>query len=916
MRITEGLVSIVKDCSAQKIFSMEIPEIKSRLTIAQVLGHYHLQANKNHMLCCPFHNDKTPSLQIYPQTNTFCCFSSNCKAGTGDVIEFIRLMEKCNKHEAIVKAASIITGNHYTMKNYVDPASAGEIPPQAGSDTGTMLSRQAVLTKYYQGSLQGIFRSERAKAYAKERGLDVARLGIGFTSDKLALDWNNTLQESAVKVGLLKKKGEKYEPHFKHCLVFAMKDKSGHVVDVYGRGIEKVVAEGGHPATGGRHFYLPGNHQGLYPCYPKAETTRLILTEAIIDAATLLQHTDYKVLACYGTNGFTSEHEQAIKELKQLEEIVIFFDGDEAGREGTKRLAEKLHQIRPEIKLSYITAPEGEDVNSLTRSHESGILAHLIESRKPFSFSTENVSSRMREKKEIDTLNLASHLNAENPELLFYQNGVLNITVLGGIRITGLDKLRVTLKLETKRQSNLLPLRHNLDLYHKGQVDQLITQAAEHFDISTLESTHAIAGLTSELEHYRNTRLEQIKPKKEERPMLSEAQKREALEYLKKDKLMHRTLQDIIKTGIVGEQINSMIAYLTYTSRKREKPLHLMCLGASGTGKTYLQEKIGQLIPEEEKIEITMLSENAFYYFGKEELKHKLILIEDLDGAENVLYPLRELQSKTSISKTVTLKDNKGNLKTITLKVEGPVSVSSCTTREKIYEDNANRCILLYIDTSAEQDKRIMQYQQQLSAGAVNQSEANAIKEKLKNVQRMLRPIKVRNPFAQHINLPEAVFKPRRSMMLLLSFIETITFYHQYQREAKQDQGSGENYIESTAQDVEYAFRLMKEILFSKSDELSGACRKFFEQLKTQLKKDKAESFYSSQIRKALRMNPNNLKRYLFELSRYGQVKITGGSKYKGFEYKIVDAQEYEQLKSNIDQQLDQILQTIKGLGK
>jgi DNA primase len=867
---------------------MEIRQIKEQLTIAQVLDHYHLQANKNQMLCCPFHNDKTPSLQIYPQTNTFCCFSSNCKAGTGDVIEFIRLMEKGNKHEAILKAASMITTTTTTTM----------------SDNGTMLSRQAVLTKYYQGTLQAMKRSAQGQGYAKERGMDYSTLGIGFTWEGLGKDWTKALRESLIKIGILKEvphpvggKENCVTAHFKSCLIFSMKDRHGHVIDLYGRSIK-----------GKGHFYLPGNHQGLYPCYPKADTTKLILTEAIIDAATLLQHTDYNVLACYGTNGFTAEHEQAIKELKQLEEIIIFFDGDEAGREGTKRVSEKLHQLRPEIKLSYITTPEGEDVNSLSLSHEPGIFAHLVEKRIPFSFSTEIKNEPSR------NASLTNHLNTENPELLFYQNGVLNITVLGGIRITGLDKLRVTLKLESKGKSNLLPLRHNLDLYHKGQVDQLITQAAEHMDVSTMEATHAIAGLTSELEQYRNTRLEQIKPKKEERPMLSEATKRESLEYLKKDKLMHRTLQDIIRTGIVGEQVNSMIAYLTYTSRKREKPLHLMCLGASGTGKTYLQERIGGLIPEEDKIEITMLSENAFYYFGKEELKHKLILIEDLDGAENVLYPLRELQSKTSISKTVTLKDNKGNLKTITLKVEGPVSVSSCTTREKIYEDNANRCILIYIDTTPEQDKRILQYLQQLSAGTVNQSEANAIKEKLKNVQRMLRPIKVRNPFAQHINLPEAVFKPRRSMMLLLSFIETITFYHQYQRETKQDKESGENYIESTVQDVEYAFKLMKEILFSKSDELSGACRKFFEQLKAHLKKEKSESFYSSQIRKALRMNPNNLKRYLFELSRYGLVKITGGSKYKGFEYKIVDAQEYEQLKSSIDQQLENILQAIRAI--
>jgi len=66
----------------------------------------------------------------------------------------------------------------------------------------------------------------------------------------------------------------------------------------------------------------------------------------------------------------------------------------------------------------------------------------------------------------------------------------------------------------------------------------------------------------------------------------------------------------------------------------------------------------------EDRLEITMLSNNTFYYFGKDELKHKLLLIEDLDGANNV----SELQIKRRISKTVTLN------------VEGPVCVSGYDT--------------------------------------------------------------------------------------------------------------------------------------------------------------------------------------------------------------------------------------------
>src|ERR1700727_1947059 len=89
---------------------MELKEIKALLSMETVLGHYGLKPDKSDRLLCPFHPDKTPSLQIYPKTNTYCCFSSNCTAGTGDTIQFIQLMEKGSKHEALVKAAALCGG--------------------------------------------------------------------------------------------------------------------------------------------------------------------------------------------------------------------------------------------------------------------------------------------------------------------------------------------------------------------------------------------------------------------------------------------------------------------------------------------------------------------------------------------------------------------------------------------------------------------------------------------------------------------------------------------------------------------------------------------------------------------------------------------------------------------------------------
>jgi len=501
-------------------------------------------------------------------------------------------------------------------------------------------------------------------------------------------------------------------------------------------------------------------------------------------------------------------------------------------------------------------------------------------------------------------------LITDNPELLLYTESGFHVTVLGGIKLTGLDRLRVTLKLTLSGKTEKT-YRHNLDLYNGIQCGQLVERTAEMLDRTESEVTVLIANLTTALENYRSERLEEMKPKQAEKKELSESERKEALKFLKSRDLIQRTKEAIAQSGVIGEETNALIAYLTYTSRKRHVPLHLMCLGASGTGKTWLQEKVSELMPEEDKLEITTLSSNAFYYFGREELKHKLLLIEDLDGAESVLYPLRELQSKRRISKTVTLKDNKGNLKTVTLNVEGPVCVSGCTTREKLYEDNANRCILLYMDGSSEQDGKIMEYQRLLSAGLVDEAAQQKIKHVIKNVQRLLRPISVRNPYATYLQLPESVFKPRRTMLLLLLFTETVTYYHQYQRQLKTDESTGEQYIESTPEDVETAFMLLETTLLKKSDELSDACRGFFEKLKTYLKELDTDSFHSRDIRSALRISPSSLGRYLYELDRTGHIRIVKGNRYKGFEYRVQVWQDMETLAGDTKKLIEDIMQQI-----
>ena len=513
--------------------------------------------------------------------------------------------------------------------------------------------------------------------------------------------------------------------------------------------------------------------------------------------------------------------------------------------------------------------------------------------------------------------------NFSNEQSLIYEHEFLKITVLGGIKLEGLDRMRVTLKVELK-ETSVPPVRHNLDLYNDTQTEKLIRKAAERLEIGTSLLLASVVELTEQLEEYRLERIKETQPQPYESPKLTKEEQKQAEQFLSESNLLERTNELVGQSGVIGEVDNRLLMYLIFTSRKREAPLHIVSLAASGTGKTHLQESVANLIPEEDRIELTTLSENAFYYFGQRELKNKLILIEDLDGLSSrasggggsgsgALYALRELQSKRRITKTIAQKSTNGQTKSITLTVEGPVSVAGCTTKEQIYEDNANRSFLLYLDESAEQDDRIMNYQRAQSAGTIDESEQEQAAELLRNAQRLLEPIKVVNPYAQHLKLPKAVFKPRRTNNHYLQFIEAVTFYYQKQREQKVDKATGEVYIETTLEDIEAANKLLGDVLLRKSDDLTGACRNYFEKLKLYLIGEDQKTFTNRRLSLQLRIPITTIKRYHHDLYNCGYLRIAKKDKLRGYEYEIISYEEYKQLQSGITQVLDDSLEQLKN---
>ncbi|RZK22301.1 MAG: toprim domain-containing protein, partial [Flavobacterium sp.] len=614
---------------------MEIKAIKEKLSLAEVLQHYSLKPDKNHRLNCPFHNDKTPSLQIYYKTQTAYCFSSNCSTHgkSLDVIDIIMHMEKSTKHEAIKKAESLITGN------------AQEVSINREN-------REAVLNKMFTYFKNAVHNSKPAQEYIQTRNLDATRIEIGYNTAQFhhGARKDEALIQSCVEVGLLtpwgtnsKSGGQAYKPFAKECICFALRNRAGQITGLYFRSTTN--------DKDSRHFYLK-ERQGLYPCYPKSETKKLILTESIIDAATLLQldsllNTHYSILSLYGTNGLTEEHIQSIKELKSLEEIIFFLNGDEAGKKATEKHAKQLTIDNRQLIISKVNVPDGEDVNSLMQSHEPGIFTHLLENRTLITSECKVVSTETKEVKvSVEKGNLTTHyslLNTKNPYKLEYLTDTANYYIQGGISKM-LDSMKVTLVIE--HPQTLKKSRNKLDLYEDKQTERTCKETSEKLNLRKDLLEADIYKLIDLLDEYREKELNSKSEENKENEIvpLTAEERKAAEEFLKKENVIQRLNELLGKAGITGEEKNRIFLLLIALSYKMPETLHALIQGSSGSGKTRLLKQISDCIPQEKVTKLTRVSDKVLYNYPEKYFINRLLCLEDIDGlSEEAEFAFREL---------------------------------------------------------------------------------------------------------------------------------------------------------------------------------------------------------------------------------------------------------------------------------
>ena len=343
------------------------------------------------------------------------------------------------------------------------------------------------------------------------------------------------------------------------------------------------------------------------------------------------------------------------------------------------------------------------------------------------------------------------------------------------------------------------------------------------------------------------------------------------IEFLKAKELLKRLNVQIGKSGIVGEENSRLLLFLIIISYMNKSPIHAIVQGSSGSGKTHIISRIADLMPGEDVLRFTRITESSLYNWGEFDLFRKIIIIEDLDGLkEDALYALREFISNQFLSSSVSMKDKKGNNKSTRKEVKGQFSSLSATTKGETYEDNMSRSFLIAVDESKEQTTNI-ENQNKRNAGEIDPKESQKAVAFIQAMVRNLKHYEVINPYATKLQLPEKVHKIRRLNEMYQAVIKQVTFLNQYQRQLTKD-----NQLITEIEDIEQATEILFESIILKVDELDGSLRQFFERLKKYVKNDN-EEFILRDIRQDLSISKTQIFRYIQTLLELEYIKQIGG---------------------------------------
>lgn len=913
-----------------RIPDSEIERLKTEVSLVRLVEASGVKLEKrggDRVGCCPFHEDDTPSLVVTVAKNLWHCFG--CDAG-GDPIAWVMKREGVSFRHAVELLRA-----DYDPDAQAAVAVRSTVPKLETFDAAEDAALLERVMGYYTRSLRA---NPDALAYLAKRGLAHPELidafGLGFADRTLGyrLPEKNRkagaeIRSQLQRLGVLRDSGHE---HMRGSLVVPIRDASGAVVDLYGRKIRDNLRKGTPD-----HLYLPGPHRGVLNLPAFAASEEMILAEAPLDALTFWCAGYRNVTSAWGAGGLTDEIVAALVE-HGVRRVLIAYDRDAAGDKGASAAAETL--AAKGIAVYRVNFPKGMDANiyalsvtpatkslgALLRAAEwmagaedrprvmiesmpvesdrhtdpappakpDPLLAAKGETSPPASSPEDGEPPPATDADSIPEPTQAGPIPPAPPSPPAMQVSGQEVTVQLGDRLWRARGLARNPSPESMK-INLMVRRG--DTFHVDGLDLLsakargafVAEAANELDLPVDAVKRDIGQVLLALEGVQEELLEASAPR-DTGPTISAAEEAEALAWLRSPALMDRIAADIAACGVVGEAANALTAYLAALSRKLDRPLAVLIQSTSAAGKSALMDAVLDLVPEEERVTYSAMTGQSLFYLGEADLKHKALAIAEEEGARHASYALKLLQSQGTLTIASTGKDPAtGKLVTQDYTVEGPVALMLTTTAIDLDEELANRCLVLSVDESRDQTRAIharQRYEETL-AGLEERAAARSIRTLHHNAQRLLKPVRVVNPYAEHLTFLDDKTRTRRDHRKYLALIRAVTLLHQHQRPVKTLERPGADpldYIEATLDDIAAANALAHKVLGTTLDELPPQTRRLLHLLRDYvMDRAKAEAitprdirFTRREVREATAWGDTQLKLHLSRLDALEYVLV------------------------------------------
>jgi DNA primase len=355
-------------------------EIRLRADIAAVIGRYVKLKQSGQTLkgLCPFHKEKTPSFHVNPLRGFFHCFG--CGKG-GDVFTFVQEIEGVSFPEALAMLAAE-TGVTLEKGHGQPPRDAAEVSSLSKTE---LVEINTLAADYFYGQIRS---NPAAVAYFKSRGLEAEtvrdfKLGYapqGWSSLITFAEGKGVSADALTAAGcaVRKEDGGVYD-RFRDRIMFPLVDLSGRVIGFAGRGMEK---EATPKYLNSPETVLYRKKEFLYGMNVTRnhikEEKRVLVVEGYMDFLTLYQAGIRNIVATSGT-AMTQEHAHIIKRFAS--QVVLVFDGDEAGQAAARRGVFTLAPF--DLDVSVLVLPPEEDPDSFVKKSGADPFRAMIAAARP-----------------------------------------------------------------------------------------------------------------------------------------------------------------------------------------------------------------------------------------------------------------------------------------------------------------------------------------------------------------------------------------------------------------------------------------------------------------------------------------------------------------------------------------------------